>query len=195
MKRAVRLCKRTASVTLCLSFAWLFALPANAAEPAAGTLWVEPNTKMEFAWIPSGCFLMGSHLMESEKPEHIVCLKGFWMGRTEVTQSQYSMVTGQNPSQFHGEGLPVDSVSWQDANELTINTGRTEPYNIGDGYGHLALSVADLEAEHSRLTDAGLAPRKIVNFAPAGSVIATFFFIADPDGYQIEVLQRGGRYL
>ena len=45
------------------------------------------------------------------------------------------------------------------------------------------------------LTDAGLAPRKIVNFAPAGSVIATFFFIADPDGYQIEVLQRGGRYL
>ena len=79
--------------------------------------------------------------------------------------------------------------------ELTINTGRTEPYNIGDGYGHLALSVADLAAEHSRLTAAGLAPRKIVEFAPAGEVIAKFFFIADPDGYQIEVLQRGGRYL
>lgn len=79
--------------------------------------------------------------------------------------------------------------------ELTINAGRTEPYNIGDGYGHLALSVADLEAEHSRLTAAGLAPRKIVEFAPAGSVIAKFFFITDPDGYQIEVLQRGGRYL
>lgn len=79
--------------------------------------------------------------------------------------------------------------------ELTINAGRTEPYNIGDGYGHLALSVADLDAEHSRLTAAGLAPRKIVEFAPAGEVIAKFFFIADPDGYQIEVLQRGGRYL
>jgi len=79
--------------------------------------------------------------------------------------------------------------------ELTINSGRTEPYNIGDGYGHLALSVADLEAAHSRLTAAGLAPRKIVEFAPAGEVIAKFFFIADPDGYQIEVLQRGGRYL
>ncbi len=79
--------------------------------------------------------------------------------------------------------------------ELTINAGRTEPYNIGDGYGHLALSVADLAAEHSRLTAAGLAPRKIVEFAPAGDVIAKFFFIADPDGYQIEVLQRGGRYL
>lgn len=79
--------------------------------------------------------------------------------------------------------------------ELTINSGRTEPYDIGDGYGHLALSVADLEAEHTRLTAAGLAPRKIVEFAPAGEVIAKFFFIADPDGYQIEVLQRGGRYL
>ena len=79
--------------------------------------------------------------------------------------------------------------------ELTINAGRAEPYNIGDGYGHLAVSVADVAAEHARLTAAGLAPRKLVDFAPGGTVIARFFFIADPDGYQIEVLQRGGRYL
>ena len=79
--------------------------------------------------------------------------------------------------------------------ELTINKDRTEPYHLGDGYGHLAVSVADVAAEHARLTAAGLAPRKLVDFAPAGSVIARFFFIADPDGYQIEVLQRGGRYL
>ncbi len=79
--------------------------------------------------------------------------------------------------------------------ELTVNKGRAEPYTLGDGYGHLAVSVADVEAEHARMTAAGLAPRKLVDFAPAGSVIARFFFIADPDGYQIEVLQRGGRYL
>lgn len=79
--------------------------------------------------------------------------------------------------------------------ELTVNKGRTETYNLGDGYGHLAVSVDDVDAEHARLTAAGLAPRKLVDFAPAGSVIARFFFIADPDGYQIEVLQRGGRYL
>ncbi len=79
--------------------------------------------------------------------------------------------------------------------ELTVNKGRTEPYNLGDGYGHLAFSVADLDGEHARLTAAGLAPRKLVDFAPGGTVIARFFFIADPDGYQIEVLQRGGRYL
>ena len=79
--------------------------------------------------------------------------------------------------------------------ELTINKGRTQPYDLGDGYGHLAVSVADVAAEHARLTEAGLSPRKIVDFAPAGTVIARFFFIADPDGYQIEVLERGGRYL
>ena len=79
--------------------------------------------------------------------------------------------------------------------ELTVNKGRADPYDLGDGYGHLAVSVDDLNAEHARLTAAGMAPRKLVDFAPAGSVIARFFFIVDPDGYQIEVLQRGGRYL
>ncbi|MCA0941513.1 VOC family protein [Salipiger pacificus] len=78
--------------------------------------------------------------------------------------------------------------------ELTVNKERTEPYELGDGYGHFAVSVADLEAEHARLTAAGLAPRKLVEFAPAGEVVARFFFIADPDGYQIEVLERSGRF-
>lgn len=79
--------------------------------------------------------------------------------------------------------------------ELTVNKDRERPYDLGDGYGHLALVVDDLAAEHARLTDAGFAPRKLVDFAPGGEVIARFFFIADPDGYQIEVLQRRGRYL
>ena len=79
--------------------------------------------------------------------------------------------------------------------ELTVNKGRTEPYELGDGYGHLAVSVSDAAAEHARFEAEGLTPRKLVNFAPAGEVIARFFFVADPDGYQIEVLERGGRYL
>lgn len=79
--------------------------------------------------------------------------------------------------------------------ELTVNKDRTEPYDLGDGYGHLAFSVADVDSEHARLTELGLAPRKLVDFAPDGDVIARFFFIADPDGYQIEVLKRAGRYL
>lgn len=79
--------------------------------------------------------------------------------------------------------------------ELTINKGKDAPYDRGNGYGHLAVSVDDVDAEHKRLTEAGLNPRKLVDFAPGGEVIARFFFIADPDGYEIEVLQRGGRYL
>ena len=78
--------------------------------------------------------------------------------------------------------------------ELTLNKGRTEPYNLGDGYGHVAVCVDDLDAEHARLMEAGLNPRKLVDFAPGGEVIARFFFIQDPDGYEIEVLQRHGRY-
>lgn len=78
--------------------------------------------------------------------------------------------------------------------ELTINKGREQPYDRGDGYGHIAFVVEDLEAEHARFTEEGLNPRRIVEFAPDGQVIAKFFFVADPDGYEIEVLQRAGRY-
>ncbi|RJT40713.1 lactoylglutathione lyase [Mesorhizobium waimense] len=78
--------------------------------------------------------------------------------------------------------------------ELTINKGRAGPYALGDGYGHLALCVDDLEAEHERLVAAGFNPRKIVEFNREGALLARFFFVADPDGYQIEVLQRHGRY-
>ncbi len=78
--------------------------------------------------------------------------------------------------------------------ELTVNKGRTDPYNLGDGYGHFAVTVEDVEAEHARLTAKGLAPRKLVDFQNNGVPVAKFFFIADPDGYQIEVLQRGGRF-
>ncbi len=81
--------------------------------------------------------------------------------------------------------------------ELTINKGQTEAYDLGNGYGHIAFCVDDLDAEHARFTDAGLNPRKLVDFAPGGpgtDPIARFFFIQDPDGYEIEVLQRHGRY-
>jgi lactoylglutathione lyase len=46
--------------------------------------------------------------------------------------------------------------------ELTINKGRSEPYDLGDGYGHLAVSVTDLDREHARLQGEGLQPRKLV---------------------------------
>ncbi|MRG56663.1 lactoylglutathione lyase [Phyllobacterium sp. YR620] len=79
--------------------------------------------------------------------------------------------------------------------ELTINKGRTEPYNLGDGYGHLAVSVDDLDAIHARLKGLDYKVRDIVEFKREETMIARFFFVEDPDGYKIEVLERQGRFV
>jgi len=78
--------------------------------------------------------------------------------------------------------------------ELTVNKGRSEPYDLGDGYGHIAFAVDDLDAEHARFKAEGLNPRDIKEFHREGALMARFFFVEDPDGYKIEVLQKHGRY-
>lgn len=79
--------------------------------------------------------------------------------------------------------------------ELTINGDRVEPYQLGDGYGHVAVSVSDIEMEHARLSSAGLQPTAVKEMMHEGRRLAKFFFLQDPDGYRIEVLQRQERYL
>ncbi len=78
--------------------------------------------------------------------------------------------------------------------ELTINHGRTEPYELGAGYGHIAFAVEALDAEYARMTAAGIKVNPIKEFHREGALMARFFFVEDPDGYKIEVLQRHGRY-
>ncbi|RFC62909.1 lactoylglutathione lyase [Fulvimarina endophytica] len=78
--------------------------------------------------------------------------------------------------------------------ELTINADRTEPYDLGNGYGHIAVSVGDVEAEHSRMSEAGLQPKDVKEIKHEGTLLGRFFFIEDPDGYKIEVLERAGRF-
>ena len=91
------------------------------AEPAAGTILKEPTTGMEFVWVQSGCFNMGSKDGETfEKPVHPVCVKGFWMGKYEVTQEQYQHIMGVNPSDSRGQSNPADQVSWDDAVAFTL---------------------------------------------------------------------------
>ena len=75
---------------------------------------------MAFAWCPPGAFLMGSPALEKDRgydeQQHEVRLtKGFWMGIHPVTQVQYQAVTGMNLSHFHGDTLPAECVSWEDA--------------------------------------------------------------------------------
>jgi lactoylglutathione lyase len=78
--------------------------------------------------------------------------------------------------------------------ELTINNDRTEPYSHGDGYGHLAVAVDDITKEHAHFEALGLNPKPVNEFNRDGALLAKFFFVEDPDGYKIEVLQKHGRY-
>jgi lactoylglutathione lyase len=78
--------------------------------------------------------------------------------------------------------------------ELTVNFDRKEPYSLGDGYGHLAVVVDDVDAEHARFNSEQLSPGSLRDFKHDGTTLARFFFVSDPDGYKIEVIQKGGRF-
>lgn len=79
--------------------------------------------------------------------------------------------------------------------ELTWNKDRAEPYSHGDGYGHVAFVVDDAIHERERLSALGFTPNDLKEFFAAdGVLIARYFFIQDPDGYKIEVLERHGHY-
>lgn len=78
--------------------------------------------------------------------------------------------------------------------ELTVNKDRETPYQHGDGYGHVAFATDDLDGEHARFAALGLSPTPVKEFFRDGGLMARFFFVQDPDGYKIEMLQRHGRY-
>jgi lactoylglutathione lyase len=77
--------------------------------------------------------------------------------------------------------------------ELTVNHGHGA-YELGNGYGHLAVSVDDLAAAHERISATGASCTPVRELALDGRLVGKFFFVTDPDGYKIEVLQRGGRF-
>ena len=84
-------------------------------------------------------------------------------------------------------GLPGDG----DALELTVNRGREEPYDIGEGYNHMALTVEDLDALLAKLAEDGVQPEK-PPYAPGGrEEVGRICFVADPDGYRIELIDGG----
>jgi formylglycine-generating enzyme required for sulfatase activity len=65
--------------------------------------------------VPAGSFKMGSDNGD-EKPVHDVTIsQAFYMGKYEVTQAQWQAVMGSNPSNFKGDNLPVEQVSWDEA--------------------------------------------------------------------------------
>jgi lactoylglutathione lyase len=85
-------------------------------------------------------------------------------------------------------GLPGDG----DRLELTVNDDREQPYDLGDGYNHIALVVDDLEQQLADLqATLGVAPEK-PPFHPGGRAeLPHIAFVQDPDGYRVELIDGG----
>jgi lactoylglutathione lyase len=82
-------------------------------------------------------------------------------------------------------GLPGDGARL----ELTLNHGHTEPYEIGTGYGHIAITSDDLDGTLEKLAEDGIEPEKPpYTVSDGGSRIC---FVRDPDDYRIEIIERG----
>src|SRR6266498_541520 len=127
---------------------------------------------LDMILIPSGIFKMGSlphHGNPDEQPQHLVTIKSFMMGKFLVTQAQWKAVAGRlPPCRFKGDNLPVDRVSWNDAQKfcqrLSQRTGRNYQLpsetqweyacragtNTPFGYGEtLTVDVANFNGEHT----------------------------------------------
>ncbi|MCL2123276.1 MAG: formylglycine-generating enzyme family protein, partial [Desulfovibrionaceae bacterium] len=106
-------------VLLLTVFFTLCGAMAAVAAPAAQFV---NSVGIEFVLIQAGSFMMGSPPYSEERnetPAHRVTIsKPFYLGKCEVTQEQWEAVMGSNPSRFKGPHHPVDSVSWNDAQEF-----------------------------------------------------------------------------
>ncbi|HVW46654.1 MAG TPA: VOC family protein [Solirubrobacterales bacterium] len=84
-------------------------------------------------------------------------------------------------------GLPAG----EDVLELTVNVGREEPYDLGEGYNHLALAVDDIDAVLAEMAKIGVEPEK-PPYHPGGRAdLPRIAFVADPDGYRTELIDGG----
>jgi formylglycine-generating enzyme required for sulfatase activity len=107
--------------------------PEQPAEEEGYSVDLGDGVTMVLVPVPAGTFLMGSPDNESnrdtdEGPQANIAVDAFMMGKTEVTQAQYSAIVGSNPSQKIGDDLPVEYVSYFQATEfcnlLSLKTGK-----------------------------------------------------------------------
>lgn len=128
----------------------------------------------------------------------------------KVIHSMIRVLNVERSKQFYGQAFNLKEKRYLDFDdfalvylgndendfeiELTLNKDQKDAYTHGNGYGHIAVCVDDIDTEHARIKALGYEPQDIVTFSPGGELLAKFFFIKDPDGYEIEVLQRHGAY-
>jgi formylglycine-generating enzyme required for sulfatase activity len=123
-------------------------------EPAEESRRVIPDLNLELVWIRPGSFVMGSppelSKNKAEGPQvHVTITKGFWLGRTEVTQAQYEAVMKTNPSTFKNVGpdAPVERVSWVDAMAFCekLNEREQAAGRLPDGFKYTLPTEAQWE--------------------------------------------------
>ncbi len=93
------------------------------------------GVRLEMVAVRGGAFTMGSENGHGDvKPPHQVTVGDFWIGKFEVTQAQWRAVMGTNPSNFKGDDLPVESVSWEEAKEFCFRLNAKLGLTDADGY-------------------------------------------------------------
>ena len=133
----------------------LIALASVLSSALAAEKHVISDLKLELLWVAPGTFTMGSPADEesrnkAEGPQTRVTLtKGFWLGKTEVTQEQYETLMGQNPSTFKnvGKDAPVENVSWIDAMAFCekLNSRERAAGRLPEGYSYTLPTEAQWE--------------------------------------------------
>jgi formylglycine-generating enzyme required for sulfatase activity len=146
----------------------------SAQDAPAGVTYQKNALGMEFVTIPAGQFQMGcsegtkpNECGSDERPRHAVQItKPFEMGKTEVTQKQYQAIVGSDPSQYTGDNLPVEQVSFED-----VQAFLTKLNAKNDGYLYRLPTEAEWEyAARAGTTDqfaGAFVPNPLVRFAKA----------------------------
>ena len=108
-------CSRLATLLLLSSVWTVVAADERGNGPVVGKAWTVPALGLALVPIKPGSFMMGSLLDEKKRQHKVTLTKAYWLGKYEVTQGEYERVVGKNPSHFKGAKLPVEDVSWSDA--------------------------------------------------------------------------------
>jgi formylglycine-generating enzyme required for sulfatase activity len=120
-------------------------------QPVKGQPLTVSGLGMKFVYVAPGSFQMGSNdggSWDNEKPVHRVTIsRGYWIGKYEVTQSEYQSIMGSNPSNFKGRNNPVETVNWHDAVKFCqkLTTRERVAGRLPSGYEYRLPTEAEWE--------------------------------------------------